>query len=202
LIDDFFPVKITAKDVMLTLFIIPPYFYFIGVVFLIGYFLKKKITVSNVDHTVEESDKQKEQQERLTKGLWATVRAGTVQELEELYSTQGREQLEEDIKIRGAFGETVLHIACLFANFPAMKWLVTRFPSLLEEGYLSDLYKGETALHMCVVHGDEDSVQFLLEQDANINAKCTGTFFQPKKWRGNLFWGTCFDDGCWNSKKR
>jgi len=43
--------------------------------------------------------------------------------------------------------------------------------------YLEDLYRGETALHIAIVRGNLDMVEFLLKNAASPNLLCNGVFF-------------------------
>ena len=40
--------------------------------------------------------------------------------------------------------------------------------------------KGETALHLAIVYGDQDLVKLLVENGADVNQRATGRFFLPE----------------------
>ncbi len=40
-------------------------------------------------------------------------------------------------------------------------------------------YKGETILHMAIVNGDKDFVEYLLKKGADVNARAEGEYFMP-----------------------
>ena len=93
-----------------------------------------------------------------------------------------------DVMQRGGFGETILHIACLFANFPVAKYLVANFPKLIDAAYEKEPYLGENALHIAIVQADIEMVEFLLEHHAEVNeCRCVGSFFKPPK--GKIYLG-------------
>jgi len=118
--------------------------------------------------------------------LWVAARSGSVAEFELV--TGSPQDPKVDVMVRGAFGETILHVACLFANFPVAKYIAKNFPALLNLGYEKDEYHGETVLHIAIVHADIDMVQYLLDLGAEVNdVNCDGNFFHPPK--GKIYMG-------------
>ncbi|XP_054168639.1 transient receptor potential cation channel subfamily V member 5-like, partial [Oppia nitens] len=81
---------------------------------------------------------------------------------------------------RGSVGETVLHM-CLLVSTPIhtelARRIVTLFPKLVNDIYLDDEFYGEGALHMAVVNEDLSMVSFLLNNGADVRARCIGKFF-------------------------
>ena len=109
--------------------------------------------------------------------------------------------------MRGVFGETVLHVACLFKNFVIARHIAATYEfsskedidkgGLVNAQFTNDRYLGETALILAIVHGDLLTVKFLLDlpiegelrapkQKANPNLQCTGNFFREKMYMGGF----------------
>lgn len=110
--------------------------------------------------------------------VFSVARDGSVAAMKDLLGDPKKPKL--DVLARGAFGETILHVACLFANFPVAKYLVANYPPLIDAYYEKELYQGENALHIAIVQADIDMVEFLLKNGAEVNnCKCVGTFFKP-----------------------
>ncbi|XP_074123789.1 transient receptor potential cation channel subfamily V member 5 isoform X2 [Sminthopsis crassicaudata] len=74
----------------------------------------------------------------------------------------------------GALGETALHIASLYDNLEAAKLLMEVAPELVNEPMTSELYAGQTALHMAIVNQNTNLVRALLARGANVSARVTG----------------------------
>ena len=89
---------------------------------------------------------------------------------------------------RGTFGETILHVAILYKQTEIAKYLVTKFPEIVNAHYAEDEYYGETALHMAIVSRDYQLTEYLLSHGADPNiGKATGKFFA--KSTGTVYYG-------------
>ncbi|MBN3282409.1 TRPV6 protein, partial [Polyodon spathula] len=87
-----------------------------------------------------------------------------------------------DIFERGALGETALHVAALFDNFEAAVALMEASPDLINEPMTSDLYQGETALHIAVVNQNVNLVRELIRRGACVSTpRVTGSYFHKKR---------------------
>ncbi|OXB71816.1 UNVERIFIED_CONTAM: hypothetical protein H355_002785 [Colinus virginianus] len=76
-----------------------------------------------------------------------------------------------DIYQRGAVGETALHVAALYDNLEAALALMEAAPELVNERMTSELYKGEHVLSFAACVGNEEIVQLLIENGADIRAQ-------------------------------
>ncbi|XP_072106702.1 transient receptor potential cation channel subfamily V member 5-like, partial [Mobula birostris] len=73
---------------------------------------------------------------------------------------------------------TVLHVAALYSNLDAAIVLLDACPELVNEPSVSDLYQGQTALHIAVVNQDVRLVRELLSRGADVReARATGSYF-------------------------
>ncbi|XP_075413881.1 transient receptor potential cation channel subfamily V member 6 [Tenrec ecaudatus] len=79
---------------------------------------------------------------------------------------------------RGALGETALHVAALYDNLEAALLLMEAAPELVREPMVSELYEGQTALHIAVVNQNVNMVRALLAHGASVSARATGTAFR------------------------
>ncbi|XP_069474598.1 transient receptor potential cation channel subfamily V member 6-like [Ambystoma mexicanum] len=94
-----------------------------------------------------------------------------------------------DPSIKGALGENVLHVAALYNNKHALVTLLDTFPFLINTPMESEMYRGETALHIAVVNQNVAMVKELLARKADTeNACANGKFFSPGKTR-NFYYG-------------
>ncbi|KHJ43908.1 ankyrin repeat protein [Trichuris suis] len=87
-----------------------------------------------------------------------------------------------DISQRGALGESLLHICLLNGtnlHNEVAKILVTTFPKLVNDIYISEEYYGQSALHQAIVNEDLAMVRFLLQHGADVHQRCYGAFFCP-----------------------
>jgi len=87
------------------------------------------------------------------------------------------------VEVVGVFGETCMHLCCLFNNFTLFSALVLKFPNLLNEPYLHKIYSGETCLHMLISKGRDAEIQFVIHHNVNLEAACRGSFFKPHPGR-------------------
>ncbi|KAF6022629.1 Nan [Bugula neritina] len=84
---------------------------------------------------------------------------------------------------RGAVGETLIHLCLLLANplvIALAKRLLSIFPKLQVDIYLSDQYYGENILHIAIVNEDPAMVKFLLDLDKDgitHKERAFGVFF-------------------------
>ncbi|XP_063818605.1 transient receptor potential cation channel subfamily V member 6-like [Pseudophryne corroboree] len=88
---------------------------------------------------------------------------------------------------RGAVGETALHVSVQYGNLEAMEVLLDEAPQLINQAMTSDLYRGQTALHIAAVNQKVDLVLALIRRGADVSSpRATGSFFalSPK----NLFY--------------
>uniref|UniRef100_A0A8C2U3D4 Transient receptor potential cation channel subfamily V member 6 n=1 Tax=Coturnix japonica TaxID=93934 RepID=A0A8C2U3D4_COTJA len=76
-----------------------------------------------------------------------------------------------DIYQRGAVGETALHVAALYDNVEAALALMEAAPELVNERMTSELYEGEHVLSFAACVGNEEIVQLLIENGADIRAQ-------------------------------
>ncbi|XP_007954789.1 transient receptor potential cation channel subfamily V member 6 [Orycteropus afer afer] len=79
---------------------------------------------------------------------------------------------------RGALGETALHVAALYDNLEASLLLMEAAPELVREPMVSELYEGQTALHIAVVNQNVNLVRALLAHGASVSARATGLAFR------------------------
>ncbi|XP_057587555.1 transient receptor potential cation channel subfamily V member 6 [Hippopotamus amphibius kiboko] len=84
-----------------------------------------------------------------------------------------------DVHQKGALGETALHVAALYDNLEAAIVLMEASPELVNEPVTSELYEGQTALHMAVMNQNVKLVKALLAHGARVSARVTGSNFRP-----------------------
>ncbi|CAJ0936260.1 unnamed protein product, partial [Mesorhabditis belari] len=77
---------------------------------------------------------------------------------------------------RGVDGENVIHL--LLAESES-----NRFPGMVNDVYMGDELFGQTALHLSIVHDDHETVQLLLSNKADVNARACGNFFLPEDYK-------------------
>ncbi|XP_008152192.2 transient receptor potential cation channel subfamily V member 6 [Eptesicus fuscus] len=82
-----------------------------------------------------------------------------------------------EVHQRGAMGETALHIAALYDNLEAATVLMEAAPELVLEPMTSELYEGQTALHVAIMNQNVNLVRALLAHGASVSARATGTAF-------------------------
>ncbi|XP_048398549.1 transient receptor potential cation channel subfamily V member 6-like [Stegostoma tigrinum] len=85
-----------------------------------------------------------------------------------------------DPAIRGNLEETILHTALLNGNKEIAEFILDMMPSLINEPMTSDMYRGETPMHIAVLKQDVEMVKELLKRGADVmNARATGSCFVP-----------------------
>ncbi|XP_077020707.1 transient receptor potential cation channel subfamily V member 5 [Tamandua tetradactyla] len=82
-----------------------------------------------------------------------------------------------DVRQRGAFGETALHIAVLYDSLEAAMVMIEAAPELVKEPTLCEPFVGQTALHIAVVNQNVNLVRVLLAHGASVSARATGVAF-------------------------
>uniref|UniRef100_A0A8D0GDX0 Ion transport domain-containing protein n=1 Tax=Sphenodon punctatus TaxID=8508 RepID=A0A8D0GDX0_SPHPU len=84
-----------------------------------------------------------------------------------------------DAQQRGAVGETALHVAAFYDSLETAQVLMDAAPELVNEAMTSELYAGETALHIAVVNRNFPLVKALLAKGADVNnPRATGYVFR------------------------
>ncbi|XP_072633618.1 transient receptor potential cation channel subfamily V member 6 isoform X2 [Canis lupus baileyi] len=105
--------------------------------------------------------------------LLLAAKENNVQALSKLLKYQACEVHE-----KGGMGETALHIAALYDNLEAAMVLMEAAPELVFEPMTSELYEGQTALHIAIVNQNVNLVRALLARGASVSARATGTAFR------------------------
>ncbi|XP_077311266.1 transient receptor potential cation channel subfamily V member 5-like [Lithobates pipiens] len=83
--------------------------------------------------------------------------------------------------IRGAVGETALHLAVFHDNLESVKILLEHTPELVNQPMTSNLYKDQTALHISVMRQNLAVTQELIRNGANVSMpRAVGTYFRLK----------------------
>lgn len=84
-----------------------------------------------------------------------------------------------DLFTSGAVGETALHVSALYDSFEAAQALLDAAPDLVNEPMRSELYEGQTPLHIAVVNQNLNLVELLINRGANVSLpRAIGTFFK------------------------
>nr|XP_045721142.1 transient receptor potential cation channel subfamily V member 6 [Mirounga angustirostris] len=96
-----------------------------------------------------------------------------------------------EVHQRGAMGETALHVAALYDNLEAAIVLMEAAPELVFEPMTSELYEGQTALHIAIVNQNVNLVRALLAHGASVSARATGTAFRRRSGQ-RPSWGAWF----------
>ncbi|XP_030709916.1 transient receptor potential cation channel subfamily V member 6 isoform X3 [Globicephala melas] len=82
-----------------------------------------------------------------------------------------------DVHQKGALGETALHVAALYDHLEAAIVLMEAAPELVDEPITSELYEGQTALHMAIMNQNVNLVKALLAHGASVSARAVGSAF-------------------------
>ncbi|XP_043649035.1 transient receptor potential cation channel subfamily V member 5 isoform X1 [Drosophila teissieri] len=88
-----------------------------------------------------------------------------------------------DLNMRGAVGETILHLCLLNASSlhaDLAKRLLKFYPKLILDIYMSDEYYGESVLHIAIVNEDPAMVKYLLDANADVQERCCGAFMSAE----------------------
>ena len=112
--------------------------------------------------------------------------------IQELITRHNSQLKENDVPIPeyymhlGPFGETLLHVACLFGHYGIVKFMIDdlgpeKANHLINQQYLEQPFKGETALHISIARGDIPLVELLLKNGASLSKRCMGHFFHPPR---------------------
>ena len=93
-------------------------------------------------------------------------------------------QDESKMRLRDHLGAPPLCV-CLLLNtdihLKMARWLLKRQPSLAEDTYTNDFFKGECALHFTIIHRDIEMSRLLLEaHPEGLLQRATGEFFQDR----------------------
>nr|XP_058153481.1 transient receptor potential cation channel subfamily V member 5 isoform X4 [Dasypus novemcinctus] len=80
--------------------------------------------------------------------------------------------------LKGALGETALHIAALYDNLEAAMVMMEAVPELVKESTLCEPFVGQTALHIAVMNQNVNLVRALLAHGASVSARATGMAFR------------------------
>ncbi|VDM45622.1 unnamed protein product [Toxocara canis] len=126
------------------------------------------------------------------------VQLGKAEDNAEISPTESkfREHLAQwKLNKRGVEGETIVHLL-LTREEPMCseiaRILINRFPGLANDIYLGDEMFGQSTLHLAIVHDDYETVQLLLQNGADVNARACGAFFIPEDisdYQGYAYYG-------------
>ncbi|KAM4702763.1 uncharacterized protein WCC33_011278 [Rhinophrynus dorsalis] len=134
-------------------------------------------------HSLEEETTELLQQRRVHElPLLLAAKENDISQLKELLDDD-----ECDPFQRGAVGETALHVAVQHGNLESVEVLLEEAPELINQAMTSELYQGQTALHIAAVNQYIGLVERLIRGGADVSSpRATGTFFSlsPK----NLFY--------------
>ncbi|KAL6739725.1 hypothetical protein Aduo_013146 [Ancylostoma duodenale] len=87
---------------------------------------------------------------------------------------------------RGVEGENIIHLLLNREQqvcYEIARILLKRYPGLAHDIYMGDEMFGQSALHLAIVHDDYETVQLLLQNNADVNARACGNFFLPEDFK-------------------
>ncbi|KAK6016447.1 ankyrin repeat protein [Ostertagia ostertagi] len=87
---------------------------------------------------------------------------------------------------RGVDGENIIHLLLNREEqvcYEIARILLKRYPGLANDIYMGDEMFGQSALHLAIVHDDYETVQLLLANNADVNARACGNFFLPEDFK-------------------
>ncbi|VDL63077.1 unnamed protein product [Nippostrongylus brasiliensis] len=87
---------------------------------------------------------------------------------------------------RGVDGENIIHLLLNREEqvcYEIARILLKRYPGLANDLYMGDEMFGQSALHLAIVHDDYETVQLLLTNHADVNARACGNFFLPEDFK-------------------
>uniref|UniRef100_A0A7I4YJU2 Ion_trans domain-containing protein n=2 Tax=Haemonchus contortus TaxID=6289 RepID=A0A7I4YJU2_HAECO len=87
---------------------------------------------------------------------------------------------------RGVDGENIIHLLLNREEqvcYEIARILLKRYPGLANDIYMGDEMFGQSALHLAIVHDDYETVQLLLNNNADVSARACGNFFLPEDFK-------------------
>ncbi|ETN73348.1 transient-receptor-potential calcium channel protein [Necator americanus] len=87
---------------------------------------------------------------------------------------------------RGVEGENIIHLLLNREQqvcYEIARILLKRYPGMANDIYMGDEMFGQSALHLAIVHDDYETVQLLLQNKADVNARACGNFFLPEDFK-------------------
>uniref|UniRef100_A0A183GTP0 ANK_REP_REGION domain-containing protein n=1 Tax=Heligmosomoides polygyrus TaxID=6339 RepID=A0A183GTP0_HELPZ len=87
---------------------------------------------------------------------------------------------------RGVDGENIIHLLLNREEqvcYEIARILLKHYPGMTNDIYMGDEMFGQSALHLAIVHDDYETVQLLLANNADVNARACGNFFLPEDFK-------------------